>query len=364
MTRRRWVAALLASSILVAACSSGGGSASSTSGSVPVATSSPASTPDSSSSTVPGTDTPGTATVDTVYSGPVYPLTGLPATDAAAAARPALVVKIDNNALARPQSGLDEADIVFEEIVEVQTRFAAVFQSHGADPVGPIRSGRTQDIALLGSFHKPLFAWSGGNSNVTKAIASSDLVNLSAQKLTVYQGGGFFRSNDRSSPHNLYASTSKLWSLAPAGSSPPPQQFHYRAPGDTVAGQPASGVTGDMDGLRVDWTWDATSGLYSRRSGGAVHSDALSGPVTTDNVVVMEVAYKPSPADARSPEAQTIGSGTALVFSGGAVVQGTWTRHDRFSPVVLTDASGATIQLTPGRTWIELARAGTFSAVS
>ena len=77
----------------------------------------------------------------------------------------------------------------------------------------------------------------------------------------------------------------------------------------------------------------------------------------------MEVVYRPSPADARSPEAQTIGSGTALVFTGGKVVTGTWTRTDRLSPVVLTDASGEPILLTPGRTWVELARASTFTPV-
>ena len=68
------------------------------------------------------------------------PLTGLPS-DEASAARPALVVKIDNYPTeARPQSGLNQADVVFEELVEGITRFAAVFQSENADPVGPIRS--------------------------------------------------------------------------------------------------------------------------------------------------------------------------------------------------------------------------------
>ncbi|MEZ5272905.1 MAG: DUF3048 domain-containing protein [Ilumatobacteraceae bacterium] len=124
--------------------------------------------------TMPATDAPTT----TLPAGPVYPLTGLPVTDPAAAARPAMVVKIDNNKNARPQSGLNEADIVFEEIVEVQTRFAAVFHSQGSDPVGPIRSGRTQDVDLLGSFNKPLFVWSGGNPAVTDIIEASDLVEL------------------------------------------------------------------------------------------------------------------------------------------------------------------------------------------
>src|SRR5262249_32805746 len=69
--------------------------------------------------------------------GPVMPLTGLPVADPAIAARPALVVKIDNHSQARPQSGLNAADVVFEENVENLTRFAAVFHSQDADPVGP-----------------------------------------------------------------------------------------------------------------------------------------------------------------------------------------------------------------------------------
>jgi Protein of unknown function (DUF3048) N-terminal domain/Protein of unknown function (DUF3048) C-terminal domain len=302
-----------------------------------------------------------TAPSETPVDGPVYPLTGLPVTDPAAAARPALVVKIDNNAAARPQSGLNEADIVFEEIVEVQTRFAAVFHSQTADPVGPIRSGRTQDIALLGSFDKPLFAWSGGNKNVTAAIEDSDLVSLSALSGRSASGGGFYRGTQHKKPHNLYAQSTLLWTLAPADAGPPPQQFQYRAAGEPPAGDPASGATGEMDGLPIEWKYDPSTALYARSNGGVPHMDEHSGQVTTANVVVMSVHYRPSPADARSPEAQTIGTGDAMVFTGGSVVQGTWTRNDRLSPVVLTDANGSPILLTPGRTWVELARADAFT---
>ena len=327
--------------------------------------------PSTVATTVPLTDPPTTtaaptttvATTTTVPAPvPVYPLTGLPVTDAAVAARPALVVKIDNNAKARPQSGLNEADIVFEEIVEIQTRFAAVFHSQAADPVGPIRSGRTQDIDLLGSFNRPLFVWSGGNPGVTDAIEGSDLRELSALKSSA-QGAGFFRSNDRNAPHNLYASASAAWSIAPADAGPPPQQFQYLPAGQAPVGEPAAGCNGEMDGLSVEWRYDAASGLYLRTNDGTPHNDALSGQVSTNNVVVMEVRYRASAVDNRSPEAQTIGSGTVYVFTGGVLVRGTWSRADRYSPVVLTDTAGNPILLTPGRTFVELAREGTYAAV-
>lgn len=297
------------------------------------------------------------------YDGPVYPLTGLPALDAVAAARPALVVKIDNNEKARPQSGLNSADIVFEEIVEVQTRFAAVFHSRGADPVGPIRSGRTQDIDLLGSFARPLFMWSGGNDAVTAAIESSDLVNLSALRNSIYDAVGFFRADDREGPHDLYGTTTGAWTLAPDGAVPPPQQFRYRGQFEPAVGEAAVGCSGDMDGLQVEWRFDPNSGLYARTTDGIVHEDALSGPISTNNVIVMVVEYRPSPADPRSPEAQTIGSGEVLVYTGGRLVRGTWSRSDRMSPIVLTAADGTPILLAPGRTWIELAKADRFQTL-
>jgi len=350
--RSRRIASLAMLALVAVGCSGGGSAA-------PDTSTSPSSSSTTTSSSSTSSTSTSVATSTTVKAGPVYPLTGLPAIDSAAASRPALVVKIDNNRSARPQSGLNEADIVFEEIVEVQTRFAAVFQSNVADPVGPIRSGRTQDIDLLGSFNKPLFAWSGGNKNVTKAIEGSDLVSLSAQKNQVYQGGGFRRYGNRRSPHDLMADASKLFTLAPSGSGPPPQQFQYYAGDQVRQGTPAAGVAGEMFGLAITWTFDATTGLYARTSGGEPHFDGLTGaPFTTDNVVVMEVVYRPSPADVRSPEAQTIGKGTALVFAGGKVVHGTWSRPDRLSPILLIDADGNPILLNAGRTVVELARAG------
>ena len=77
-----------------------------------------------------------------------------------------------------------------------------------------------------------------------------------------------------------------------------------------------------------------------------------------DNVVVMWINYDHSFADARSPDGGSIGTGSVLVFSGGKVTEGTWTRDDRLKPISFTDASGSPILLTPGSTWIELANTG------
>jgi hypothetical protein len=287
------------------------------------------------------------------------PLTGLPIEDPALAARPALVVKIDNHSEARPQFGLNAADIVFEENVEKLTRFAAVFQSTDAERVGPVRSGRTQDVALLGSLNKPLFAWSGGNGNVTQAINESDLVNLSHPLLG--SAGGYYRQfrGKEKLEHTLYNSTPALYAYTPVYAPPPPQQFTYRKTGEAAAGDPSAGVDVVMDGVNVHWQYDTASGTYQRFMNGQPHNDATLGQVNAVNVISLVVDYVPSPADARSPEAQTEGTGEVFVFSGGNVMRGTWTRDDRLKPFTFTGADGKPILLAPGRTWVELARVGT-----
>lgn len=346
----RMMAAVCAFGVVVAACGGGGADDDTDATTVPAVSVAPSST-----TTLPGGS--GTSAPDATAAPevPVMPLTGLPVTDAAAAERPALVVKIDNGPPARPQSGLNQADIVFEENVEQITRFAAVFHSQLPEPVGPIRSGRTQDIELLASLNRPLFAWSGGNSAVTSAVRRSELRDIGA--LSEYGPGGYYRSSSRKAPHNLYASGVSLMSLAPDDATPPPPQFRYRNATDAVVGEPVDSVRLSMDGVKVEWTWDAASATFQRSQAGSPHLGAEGERIDAANVVVLFVAYRQSAADSRSPEAVTLGSGAAWVFVEGRWVEGTWSRNDRLAPLVLTDADGDEIGLTPGRTWVELSRA-------
>ena len=132
-------------------------------------------------------------------------------------------MKVDN-VDAEPQSGLNQADIVFEEIVEGQaTRFAAVFNSMEANPVGPIRSARTQDVDLLLSLNDPAIAYSGANDEVNSA--------LQAAGFELFGEGtpGFFRRDDRPAPHNLYANVAALWPLI-VSSGDAVSAFEYVAP--------------------------------------------------------------------------------------------------------------------------------------
>jgi len=109
---------------------------------------------------------PTTSTTTTTAPLPVWPLTGLPDAKASGPAHPAIVVKMDNSPDARPQTGINEADVVYELLVEGITRYALVFHSNLVDPVGPVRSARSSDIDLVADLSTPLFAWSGANGGV------------------------------------------------------------------------------------------------------------------------------------------------------------------------------------------------------
>lgn len=342
LVRRFAVVGAVVASAALAACGGGGGTSTED---IPEPSYGDVALP----STLPGPTT-------TLPAPEVMPLTGLPIEDAAAATRPALVAKIDNHPAARPQSGLNQADIVYEENVEQLTRFAAVFHTNAPTKVGPIRSGRTQDVNLFSAYLNPLFVWSGGNAKTTSLINKSVLVNMGA--LVAYQQGGYQRDPKRKAPHNLYADGSKIFLLTPQGATRPPQQFQYRTASDAMpaTATASAGLKLSMDGVQVQWLWDAATGDYLRSIGKDKHMDADGSQVNAKNVVVLYMAYKSSPADPRSPEAQSVGEGEAWVYTNGSLVKGKWSRAKETDVFAIVDLAGAPIKLTPGRTWIELPR--------
>jgi len=342
---------LVVSAALIAACSDGGSAEPTVTSPETIEVST---VPPAVSTEPPVTTTTLPATTTTEAPPVVYPLTGLPVPEGneLATLRTAVVAKVGNYD-SHPQMGVNLADIVYEEIINDNvSRFAAVFQSQGADLVGPIRSGRLQDVDLLGSFNSPILAWSGGNGTVTREIDNSDLVNMSPN----FCGSACFRVNFDKAPYNLFFNINAAWDQAPPGGGWPPPQFQYRATGAAVAGTASPGVAVQMDSYEVDWAWNPVSGLYERSQNGRADNENSGERATTNNVVVLEMVYLPGVSN--SPDAQSTGTGQAWVFSGGNMVHGTWTRADRKQPFTLTADDGSPILLTPGRTFVELPRTG------
>ncbi len=277
------------------------------------------------------------------------PLTGLEA-DGVDLDRPALVVKVDNHPISRPQTGLDQADIVVEMRVEGITRFAAAFHSQSPDPVGPVRSSRTSDFDILSGFDGPLYASSGGNDYVLAGLRSLDIIEVTASSRTEY-----FRDGSRPAPHNLYVNTSDLFPLGD-GAGPPEPWFGYREDGEQIVDSavPAAGpieIT-YRKGPVVTHTWDESIGGWARTQDGQPHTVASGDQIAPPNVVIMEASYVTSAADASSPELVSTGEGRAYVLSDGHIIEGRWSRPTATDKPVLLDEDDEPILLMPGATWI------------
>lgn len=355
---RRALPLLMAPMLLLAAC--GGGSEDSSDTTVADSADTGEVTTLPAVTTVPVTTTaPAETTASTVAAAGIAPLTGLPVMDAAMLTRPALAVKIDNHTDARPHAGLNQADIVYEEIVEGITRFFAIYQSTDAGPVGPVRSARTTDVDLLNQLNRPLFAYSGGNAKVVSAINGAN-----AEPRKHADDLGYYRDAERRAraavEHTLLIeSTQRIYATVTPEQGPPAPFFSYRPAGTPLeGGDPVSTITLDMNSVPVMWTWDAAQGLFLRDEYGEPHLDTTGAPISAANVVVQFCDYRTSAADPKSPEAVTVGSGDALVYTDGKVIFARWERPDAAAPAVFTGADGSPIALTPGRTWIELGEAG------
>lgn len=287
----------------------------------------------------------------------VAALTGV-AADATVTQRPILAVKIDNYGAARPQWGLEQADAVLEVNVEGVSRFVALFHSSLPPQLGPVRSARTGDLDLLAAMNRPVFAFSGANPGVTQWVASAAgsgvLVDFSAQHSPCYS-----RSPDRVGPHNLLLDPACTISASPsAGPARPLWQIAAAwSPPPATPVTPDTTFTVPMDGVRVDWTWDASTGRYLRSQDGKPHVAVSGARITAANVVELATSYIPSPVDARSPNAITVRTGIAVVHRDGKAIPATWSRPTPTDRFEFRDAATShVIALDTGTTFLEFER--------
>jgi hypothetical protein len=319
----------------------------------------------SSTTLAPSTTLPPTTTVPPA----TYPLTGLPATNAAQAHSPAVVVKIDNISAARPQTGVDQADLVYD--VEVEgglTRLAAVYQSSYPTTVGPVRSGRLTDEGVADDLNHPVLAFAGTNANFMPILQAQpvDVVTMDNHPELFWRVGN-------NAPHNLFSSVARLAAVSTTH-TPPAPFFTFLKPGQAFGGAgvaPAASVSYSFPAASLSWTWDAATGKWNRTQDGTADVVASGRQISATNVVFYFAQYVTSGMatgeglpPAPIPDGIMTGSGPCWIFSGGKVVKGTWSRPNLTTPATYKDSAGATIALAPGNTWIEVPPIGTAPSIT
>jgi hypothetical protein len=293
---------------------------------------------------------------------PVCPLTGTVAPNHKVPQRPALGVKIGNDPASRPQSGLLDADIVFDEMAEGGiTRYLAIFQCHEAPVLGPIRSVRWDDWHVLASYGHPILAFSGGIDQWDAAVAAQKWL-FDANGSIMPTAAAYYRTSNRVPPWNYYTSTRALWALDHSH-TPPPRQFTYSITPPKGATKAASVTIDNFDtdasGItNLTWTWSPKLKVWLRSYGGVPDVDASGRQLRATNVVVWiaRAIRGPYAESGTTPDVESIteGSGTAYVFRNGLVERGTWSRPSYGDVPEFRFGDGKTMTLNPGNTWVEL----------
>lgn len=309
----------------------------------------PAPTPTPAPTTpAPATTTPAPATTAPAPTG-LSPFTGLPARSGAV-----LAVKIDNVAAARPHTGLGAADLVYVEQVEGgTTRLLAVYSSRLPERVGPVRSARESDIELLGTFGRPVLAYSGAQSALNPLLSAAPLHPVTETT----RPGAFLRSPDRAAPHNLYLRPGRALTGVPE-----PQ--NARDIGFRFGPAPAGGTAVDSETVRYPaarytFTWSASDRTWRVAMDGRAARATDTGPLAPSTVVVQRVAVRPSRfhdvTGAVSPYTETVGTGTALVLRDGRAYEARWSRTSATSGTTFTTPGGEPLAFAPGQVWVVLA---------
>jgi hypothetical protein len=319
----------------------------------------------------------------------ICPLTGKEAPAGFDAERPALAIKVENSVAARPQAGLQEADVVYEELAEGGiTRFMAIYHCGDASRVGPVRSARNVDPDILTEYAPALYGYSGANPIVLSKIqGTKGIIDLRyGSHAKAYQ-----RVKGRPAPHDLFTSTDGLRALSDI-TGPPKIDFVFgplpspspssssllpsapktakavKSPSPSLSpsatpaspSPPPAGTVAFFTFAAEErkYTYDPASMSYLRFQGPKPHLSEDGTQIHVTNVVILKVqVIEGEIRDAAgnfSPEITVIGSGSAFVLRGGVFTSGTWKRSSLTDHTRLIDDSGKPITLLPGNTWIEL----------
>ncbi|TLM76683.1 MAG: DUF3048 domain-containing protein [Actinobacteria bacterium] len=290
---------------------------------------------------------------------PRWPLTGLDAPDATAITRRVISVKIENNPAAKPQVGLDQADVVYESLAEGGiTRFNAIFHSNQpAYLLGPVRSARLSDLDIVPQYGA-MFSFAGANNVVYTKIRSAGLQELA-------ENGGstdcYERLKTRKAPHNLFIDLAKARTVGAAAKWPTTQtvrpfSFLRRSaeatPPVTIINIPFS------DQAKAKWQYDPGTNLYLRWDRGTPHTDGeTKKQLTARNVVVMwtktTTTAKRDVAGSPTLDIELAGKGKATVFRDGVKIEGEWSAGAD-APPEFHDADGTVIKLGTGNTWFQV----------
>jgi hypothetical protein len=256
---------------------------------------------------------------------------------------------IENSRAARPQSGLSQADIVYETSAEGGIpRFIAVFQMNSPKEIGPIRSVRPYFINISKEYNLP-FAHCGGSGEAMNNIKLESLMNMDEMK----KGSYFWRDSSRKAPHNLYTSSKKLRLLITNKDYIMPSEFFLQFDSDYWNNTDLSTVSKISLKLSNYYStqYEFKDGNYYKLMDGKPAVDKSNNKAIDMKNIVIQITDIRLQEDGNHLDMDLLGEGEGYVISNGKYKKIKWFREDLESNTIITDENGDIVSLTPGKTW-------------
>ncbi len=290
----------------------------------------------------------------------VNPLTGLSVDDPTLLRRRVLAIRVGNDPIIRPQDGLGDAEIVYEELMEGYslTRLTAIYLAAQPERVRPIRSARLSSLAIAPQYNAVL-VHSGASDRIRWFISQAkdftDLDQYFHDEPYAILAGYDWRGR-------MYTSVERVHEyLLGLGDEHDDHVKGYDFAPEPPEGQPATAVTLPYPQVcKVDWSYDAVKGGYLRSVAGEPHVDGMTGEqLSAANVIVLFADHNKTDIVEDSLGSTAIdivltGAGDAWLFRDGVMVPCTWRRPQDGGLIQYYDAADKLVPLKPGQTWIEL----------
>lgn len=292
------------------------------------------------------------------------PLTGLKVDDPAVLRRRPLMVRVGNDPGARPQVGLDKADIVYEEVTEWWvTRFTAIYLSQDPDMIAPIRSARLINLQLTPQYQGAL-GNSGGSDQVRWELSQADFVNLdeffSPQPY-------FYRENEGWQTRLAFNAVIAREYMADEGLETAvklrgfvfdPQPDLTTLPKEAVGDAEEVIIPYPQQTSATTWRYDKDSGQYLRFLTGEPMRDFEGDQISASNVVIYFAEHQETDIVEDSNGATSIriiinGLGTAWLLRDGKILKGNWLTDGLETPNFIFN-DGRPLPFKPGNTWVQV----------
>ena len=270
-----------------------------------------------------------------------------------------LVVKVDDTKQARPQVGLEDADVIYVEQVEAGlTRIAALYSSHLPDLIGPVRSARISDIELFAQFGRVGLAYSGAQSKMRPVIAGANIENLSAE---INPPSIYTKDPSRVGPVNMILKPSLLLERANAKAKTK-IDLPIRSPwsfGDAPSEQVITTTAKiKWPNARYELRWDEVRKQYLTYFNGEANLSAAGEQLGADTAIIQLVSIAPSIYGDKfggvTPFSKTTGSGKAIMLRDGFRYEITWKRDLATDVTTWLTKDGKVANFKPGKVWIFL----------